>query len=386
MTLPDYAGGSIANLMSSIAAGLGSPPGLYRTLTAFDPVAQEHAGHVVLIVIDGLGFNYLRQAAGGCVLRQYLLGSLTSVFPSTTATAVTTFLTGVPAQQHGLTGWHIYLEEIGECAAILPFETRANGTSLRQLAASPESLFGYPTFFQKLNAGCHALSPDSIAFSDFNRTHTRGATTVPYRSLTQFFEGIERLTRAQDQRRFIYAYYPEFDGTSHEHGVASMPAANVLGRVAEGFERLLRSLAGRGVTVILTADHGFVDAPAAKRVELEAHPHLQECLAQPLCGERRLPYCYVKEEKREQFEAYIANELAHACTAAPSSDLVAKHYFGLGEAHANLSKRTGDYILLMNEGYTIKDWLPSEKRHALIGVHGGTTEDEMLVPLIVATP
>ncbi len=382
MTLPDYAGGSIANLMSSIAAGFGSPPTLYGALAAYDPLSPEHSGHVVLVVIDGLGYHYLQQAAGASGLRQGLLGPLTSVFPSTTATAVTTFLTGCPAQQHGLTGWHMYLQEIGQSAAILPFETRGAETSLRQLDIDPASIFGYPAFFEQINAECYALSPDSIAFSDFNCAHTRGATTVPYRSLTQFFEGIERLTRGQGSRRFLYAYYPGFDSTAHEHGAGSLSAANVLRRLADGFERLLRSLSGRGVTVILTADHGFVDAPAAKRIEVEAHTHLEECLAQPLCGERRLAYCYVKPDKRQQFETYIANELAHACTAVPSAELVAKHYFGLGEAHAKLSARIGDYTLLMNEGYTIKDWLPGEKRHTLIGVHGGTTEDEMLVPLV----
>ncbi|MSQ59174.1 MAG: PglZ domain-containing protein [Betaproteobacteria bacterium] len=386
MTLPDYAGGSIANLMSSIAAGFGSPPGLYNTLGSLGRVGQQHSGHMVLIVIDGLGYNYVQQASGASVLRQHLAGSLTSVFPSTTATAVTTFLTGVPAQQHGLTGWHIYLEEIGESAAILLFETRGASTPLRQRHIDPAKLFDYPTFFENLNAGCHAISPDSIAFSDFNRAHTRGALTLPYRSLTQFFEAIERLTRAQDERRFIYAYYPELDSSAHEHGVASLPVANVCRRVAEGLERLLRSLAGRGVTVIVTADHGFVDAPAAKRVELDAHPYLQECLAQPLCGERRLAYCYVKPDKHQPFETYVANELAHACTAVPSSELVDKHYFGIGEAHPKLPNRTGDYTLLMNAGYTIKDWLPGEKRHNLTGVHGGTTQDEMLVPLVVATP
>ena len=32
--------------------------------------------------------------------------------------------------------------------------------------------------------------------------------------------------------------------------------------------------------------------------------------------------------------------------------------------------------------WTIKDWLPGERRHTLIGVHGGTSEAEMRVPLL----
>ena len=32
---------------------------------------------------------------------------------------------------------------------------------------------------------------------------------------------------------------------------------------------------------------------------------------------------------------------------------------------------------------TVKDWTAGESRHLHIGNHGGTSEDEMLIPLIV---
>ena len=36
----------------------------------------------------------------------------------------------------------------------------------------------------------------------------------------------------------------------------------------------------------------------------------------------------------------------------------------------------------MQDDWTITDWLPSEKRYALVGVHGGVSVEEMRVPLI----
>ena len=36
----------------------------------------------------------------------------------------------------------------------------------------------------------------------------------------------------------------------------------------------------------------------------------------------------------------------------------------------------------MKENWTIKDWLPGEKRYRMLGVHGGTSADEMRVPLV----
>ena len=33
---------------------------------------------------------------------------------------------------------------------------------------------------------------------------------------------------------------------------------------------------------------------------------------------------------------------------------------------------------------TVKDWVPGEPRHLHIGNHGGTSDDEMNIPLVVA--
>lgn len=386
MTLPDYDGGSIVNLMASIAAAFGAGGGLYAPLRLLDAAPLPRDGHVVLLVVDGLGYGNVRAARGVELLRQALRGAVTSVFPSTTATAVTTFLTGVPAQQHGLTGWHMHLREAGEAVAILPFETRAGGIPLTRLGLDPDSVFTAPTFFERLDAQCFAVSPDSIARSVFNRRHTRGATIAPYRSLTQCFEAVERLCRAQHARRYVYVYLPDFDTCAHKHGVQSAAAAAWLLRFAQALERLLRSLAGRGVTLLVTADHGFVDVPATGRLELTDHPVLADCLAGPLTGERRLPYCRLRPGSASRFVAYVGDALAHVCDAVPTPELIARRHFGLGAPHPQLAGRAGDYALIMKPGYTLKDWLPDERPHTLIGVHGGVTDDEMRVPLMVFTP
>jgi hypothetical protein len=113
-TLPDYGGGSLVNLMSSISTALGggSP---YPPLAALPPASLAGARHLVLLVVDGLGHDFLSGRDGA--LRRHLRGPLTSVFPSTTASAIPTFLTGLAPQQHGLTGWNMYFREIGAVVA-----------------------------------------------------------------------------------------------------------------------------------------------------------------------------------------------------------------------------------------------------------------------------
>ncbi|MCG8125600.1 MAG: hypothetical protein N0E55_16815, partial [Candidatus Thiodiazotropha taylori] len=69
-----------------------------------------------------------------------------------------------------------------------------------------------------------------------------------------------------------------------------------------------------------------------------------------------------------------------------SDELIEEGWFGIGETNPQLKRRIGDRLLLMREDYTLNDWLAQERRYQLVGVHGGLSEDELLVPLIVVEP
>src|SRR5512147_2278497 len=165
LVLPDYQGGSLVNLMSSVATALGgtSP---YPPLAALPPGALAGARHLLLLVVDGLGLEYLSGRDGA--LRRHLVGPLTSVFPSTTASAIPTLLTGLAPQQHGLTGWNMYFREVGAVVATLPFRVRTGRHALREAGVTPASLFGLVPLFDRLPLPCHVVSPKQIVHSDFN--------------------------------------------------------------------------------------------------------------------------------------------------------------------------------------------------------------------------
>ena len=58
--------------------------------------------------------------------------------------------------------------------------------------------------------------------------------------------------------------------------------------------------------------------------------------------------------------------------------------FGPGPDHPRLAERVGDFVLLLRDGWAIRDWLPGEQRHPKLGVHGGSSPAELYVPLVVA--
>jgi hypothetical protein len=382
-TLPDYAGGSIVNLMASIREALGGPPGVYPGLSVLPSGALRGSRSIVLLVIDGMGESFLRRAGSRSVLAAHLCGGMTSVFPSTTATAVTAFLTGVAPQQHGLVGWFTYLKEVGGLVAVLPFRTRAGG-SLRQCGIEPARIFSAPSFFDSLPVPGFAVSPREIANSDFNVLHSGNALRRGYGNFAEMFEAIRSIVTAGRKPQYVYAYYSELDALAHVFGIDSPQVTGLMMTLDRAFGQFLKSIAGSDTTVIVTADHGFTDVRPENNIDLDRHPRLAECLVLPLSGERRVAFCYVHPDRLQAFEAYVHGPLGHCARAYPSRQLLDGGWFGLGEAHPRLADRIGHYTLVMNDGYAIKDWILGERRHLHIGHHGGLSRDEMRVPLVVA--
>lgn len=384
MPLPDYHGGSIVNLMSTLATACGGA-GAYAPLHGLDAARLAAKRNLVLLLVDGLGYHYLRHNCPDSLFCRHLEQRLTSVFPATTATAITTVMTGLAPQQHGLTGWHMYFSELDTVAAVLPFRTRAGDESLTRLGANAATLFDHASLYDGLKVAAHVVAPHAIVNSEFNRAHSGRALRHGYGGLAELFQIIVRLLATGSSRKFIYAYYSEIDALAHTRGIASPAVAAEFARLDAAFRDFAARIAGSDTTVIATADHGFIDSPPDCLVELDQHPELAAMLARPLCGERRVAYCYVRPERRADFERYIAAHLGERATLRRSADLVAQNWFGPGAPHARLAARVGDYTLIMNDRFTIKDWLPDEKRHVHIGVHGGLSDDEMHVPLIVLT-
>ena len=382
---PAYAGGSIANLMSSIVTACGGPP-RYPDLDGLDLQALSGAGCIVLIVVDGLGYEFLERAKGGDVMRRHLAGSMTSVFPPTTATAVTTFLTGLAPQQHGLTGWFMYFREVGSVVTVLPFTTRLGNHPLTASGIRAATLLGHTSVFDMLARGSVCVAPRQIAESEFNRAHCGRAELISYGSLGRFVAGIERAVKQRPQPSFVYAYWPEFDRLAHAKGVGSDIVQTHLEELDAAYEELLVKLAGCGAAVLLTADHGFVDIAAANVIRLAEHRPLAESLLLPLCGEPRTAYCYVTPGRERDFCRYVESELAHAAVCVESAALIEAGYFGPGPAHPRLKDRVGQYTLMMREGYAIIDRLPGETHAEPVGMHGGGSTAESLVPLLVAHP
>lgn len=381
--LPDYQGGSLLNLMASITAACGGAP-LHPPLILLPPKELAPARNIILLLVDGLGFRLLRDSPHAPNFRRYLRGSLTSVFPSTTASAIATLFTGLAPSQHGITGWFTYLKQAQAVTAILPFETRGDARPLGELGIAPQDVFIGPPLFDTLGIACWALLPHRIADSDFSRFHCGRAIRVGYGGRAALFRQALRIVRIHPDRKLIYAYLPDLDALAHQRGIGSPQAARLLAALDKEFGLFLQGLAGTDTYVLVTGDHGFVDIPPEGLLKLEDHPELKQALAHPLSGESRVAYCRVKPDRCAGFEAYAADKLADHATLHHREKLLDEGWFGPGPYHPDIADRLGDYILVMRPGRVTRDHVPGETRPSFVGYHGGVTPDEMEIPLVLA--
>jgi hypothetical protein len=376
--LPDYGGGSLVNLIASLVEGRGGTP-RHPRLELLEPRELADARNVVLLIVDGLGERYLMRRGAGGELARRRRGAITSVFPSTTASAITTSYTGCTPLEHGLTGWFTYFGEAGYVAATLPFRTRGDMLPLREKGFSAERAFIAAPIFRDMTTRAVVVSHAQIIDSDYNLRHCIGAERRAYDTLERCIAEVEAAVKSGPERKFVYAYWPDYDAVSHRYGSASAEAARELERIDAAFGELLRRLSGTDSIVVATADHGFVDVSADESLELP--PQLAAMLRFPLCGERRVVYCHVHDA--EAFAERARDWLGARAEVLPSRRLVDDGWFGPGAPHPRFAERIGDVALVMHGHFTVKDWTPGEARHLHIGNHGGTTADEMMIPLIV---
>jgi len=376
MPRPDYLGNGFANLVASLVESRGGTP-RHPPLAALPFAEIRAARNIIFLIIDGLGDNYLNANGAGGQLARHRRGAISAVFPSTTASAITTSFTGATPLEHGLTGWFTYFSEAACVGAPLPFQRRGEKTSL---GIAPERIFVERSLFDALAVRSIVVSYRPIIDSLYNRHHCGRAERRAYDTLAGFVDQTVHAVQSGPDRKLVYAYWPEFDTLAHRHGVASAEVRTHFVALDAAFGKLLARLAGSDSLVVLTADHGFIDCPPGESVELP--PALAVLLRFPLCGERRVAFCHVREEnyfleKAKQF-------LADRAEVRPSRELLDEGWFGAGRAHARFAERIGDVALVMKGRGTVKDWVSGEPRHLHIGNHGGLSEDEMNIPLVVA--
>ncbi len=386
---PNYNNGSIVNLMSSIGESCGYKT-KYKNLKILPCQELNDSKNIVLLLVDGLSYEYIKNNFPESIIFKNTRDKITSVTPSTTASAITVYHTGLAPQQHALTGWFMYAKEMGTAMMPLLYSTWLGRFPLEYIDYDPKEFYKVPSIFSKLKTKSHVIIPKKIKGSNYSNHFYDGAEIVSYtnNSMGSYFNKIkiiinESKNSRSKKRNYVYAYWPEFDSSAHDIGLNSKETKQHFLDFDKKFAQFLKSIQGTNTTVLLSADHGQVDCGEENTIVVNKHPKLKECLAAPVCGEPRFAYCYVRPDKVKQFKSYIKSKFSKQIKLYKSSELIEKGYFGLGKRNPRFKDRVGDYILVMKDNYAIRQFLPGDKESFNKGDHGGLSKEEMYVPLVV---
>jgi len=345
----------------------------------------QAAKNIILMVVDGMGYNYISSKPELVCLNQHLIGSMDSVFPTSTAAAIPSFLSGVSPAQHGVFGWFQWLPEVGILAKSLPFRSRTGNIDLRAAGVRIEDCLDFPSFFEDITIKSYSHGPDFITDEPFNVYATRGSERVSYDTPARMLSKLASACQRGSGQQYHYVYYPFFDSSCHAHGLHSDKTLQEAISIDAFVARLKQNIGGEETIVILTADHGMLDIPTEKQLCMNDYPTLTGLMSGPLSGEPRVSYCSVRSEHKKEFEKRFQSTLGDFADLIEPRKLMANCWFGFEKAWtgSGIQRSLCDYVILMKDHYTLVDQLPGEGPHQFIGMHGGVTKDEMRVPLVL---
>lgn len=383
MLKPNYKDGSTLNLIGSISQAFNYETG-FSPLKLLPPEKLKNSKNIVLLLIDGLGYEFLKKYGKNTIFTKHLMGKITTVFPSSTSAAMTSIYTGLSPQQHGMTGWHMFMKELGDIIIPLPYVIRFNKGKISE-KVDINSLFNLMSFTDKINSSSYIVQSKEISDSVFSR-ESKGKKTkiISYTDMKDYFKQVKKLINTS-KKKYVLAYYGMHDYLCHEKGTEHKETQTHFKKLCMEFELFLKSIESeKNTTLIVTADHGHIQCEKSKIIDIAKHSKLEECLSIPICGENRFVYCYLKPSKEKQFVNYVKTSLKHACNIYKSEFLVKKGYFGQGKIHPKFLDRIGDYTIIMKDNYTIYHYHKGQKnKYFKVGDHGGLNKEELFVPLIV---
>ena len=396
--LPDYTGGSIANLPGQVSAWLGAGPfggnGLHPEWLSG---LQTPVTRVVMVLVDALGYQRFRAlmaepgTAWAWLRQRGLLAPLTSVFPPTTSAALTSLSTGVPPGRHGILGYELWLKEFGVTANMILLQPMAAGRvtgSLTDVGLDQDNFTRAPILAQHLAAhgvAVHAFLPAYIMGSGLTRMSLGQVARHPFHAASDLWPSLrQHLEATPGAREFVWAYWPMVDTLSHQYG----PAAEAVEREARAFGEMLRQAfleplppaARAGTLFVLLADHGQVDTPPVEDFNLKNHPDFLSLLHILPTGEHRAAYLHCRPGQVDAARAYVEQHWPDDFVVLTQEAVMSSGLLG-GVLHERTPARLGE-LLVLSRGPAYLWWAANENK--MLGRHGSLTRDEMLVPLLAA--
>ncbi len=383
--LPDYGGGSIAEIPGTIKEffGLSSDD----KLECLEYGKFEDIKNVCVVLIDGLGINVLEENLD--IVEDYFPElterKITSVFPSTTSSALTSIWTGKTPLDHGLIEWEIFEESIGKIINPIPLkDLEGNDIEI-------EKYYEGKNFVEGLNEkgiNCLKFQRSDLINAPFSQAFSFGDNDFGYRFVSDMVVNLRKKLNDSGGRNFFYCHISNIDRLSHRYGPfseeVSVELECILKKLKKDFLDKLSDERKEDTLFVIASDHGQKNVTGSEYIDLEEYGEIWELLKEksensvikPTGGPRDV-YLFTEEPGKmtDKIHEYIDDNV----DVFSIDEAVEKGFYGTGEKSELFESRSGDILLLPKNDLMVYH---GKEKSELNSIHGGLSSDEMEVPFL----
>lgn len=352
----------------------------HKSSEKIDKILKEKKyKNVIFLILDGLGEHILNRISLDGFLNKNKIDCVTSVYPSTTTAALTTYYSGQPPYETGWIAWSQYFKEYGRALDMFSHnESYLRGPLKKPLIDVYKTIINYETVFDKIEKA----SPDVKAYEiEPEYAERRAKRSLKANNLDELIMNIKDLCTMPD-KKFILAYSDNPDGLLHKFGTTSEEIKLFIKEVEKKIEEMVQDF-DEDTILIVSADHGHKDIE--KSYSLNNYPEIRECLIMPESLESRALTFWVKEEMKEIFVQRFNKIFKNEFWLMTKQEFLNKyHFLGYGNKHYKIDDFIGNYMALSVAGSMIRiETFLAEGKPVKKSTHCGLTREEMEVPVIV---
>ena len=190
----------------------------------------------------------------------------------------------------------------------------------------------------------------------------------------------EKLEIKSSKKKFMYVYNTEPDSTMHVKGCDSNESKKLIIERNNKLEEFFNKNIDKETIVIITADHGHINC---ENIFLKNNSDIKELMEKNIYIENRCPMLKIKEGKKDLFKELFNKYFGEYFYLLSNEEIKNKKIFGKinYKEHELFNDSLGDFIAI-NKNNNNKALL-DDNDFIMKSAHGGISDDEIYIPLIV---
>ncbi|ERJ10900.1 alkaline phosphatase family protein [Haloplasma contractile] len=389
--------GTVKYLLGAENAGKALPKDVIGSKNSYNKV--------VVLLIDGFGWKFFekykehsRFISDAIERKDAVVSKLTTQFPTSTTSNITTMHTGMSVSQSGILEWFQYEPLIDDAYTPFLFNRagEVNTDTLVNEGIKPEDILPRRSVYEDLKnnqINSYSFHYEYINESTYSSLISKDTEQIHYEVLSEGLEVLRQKLK-QNEKAYYYFYYPDFDKYCHKNGPDSEEAETEIIKTLNDLDVFFETIQGEvsDTLFILTADHGLTSVVPERAIYLNKEcPEILEHLKTKSngdyiapCGGFRNMFLHVKEGKVNDVKEVLSKQLHGKAEVFTIPELLDEGIFGSNEPSPDFLRRVGDLVILSYKDEAVW-WYEEEKFSVnILGQHGGLTKEEIEIPFVVS--